>query len=216
MPAEKPPEGPDVDAAYALRSPEDVLRLYRDWAATYDTVWAAEMQFALPVHVAEAFLAAGGTGPVLDVGAGTGLLGQALRDRGFAGRLDGIDLTPEMLERARAKGIYDDLVTADVTRPLPVAGPYAGFVSSGVFTHGHVGPEALDRLMTVAAPGAVFLLAINPVLYRTAGFETTLAAFGARIGAVTLTPVAIYGAAAAAKDPAHAADHSQLVHFRKA
>lgn len=212
MPAKKP----DVDAAYALRSQDDVLRLYRDWAATYDTAWAAAMEFLLPGRVAEAFLAAKGTGPVLDVGAGTGLLGQALRDRGYSGRLDAIDLTPEMLEQARAKGVYDDLVTADVMRPLPVARPYAGFVSSGVFTHGHVGPQALDQLMSVAAPGALFMLAINPMLYRAAGFDATLASFGTRIGAVQLTEVPIYGAAAVATDPAHAADHSQLVHFRKA
>lgn len=211
-----PAEEPDLDAAYALRSQEDVLRLYREWAATYDAGWAAGMEFLLPGHVAAAFLAAGGEGPVLDVGAGTGLLGRALRDRGFRGRLDGIDLSPEMLAQARAKGIYDDLVTADVTQPLPLAGPYAGFVSSGVFTHGHVGPAALEPLMAVAAPGAVFMLAINPVLYRAAGFDATLAGFGTRIGTVQLTPVPIYGAAAAMKDPAHAADHSQLVHFCKA
>jgi hypothetical protein len=41
------------------------------------------MEYRLPAHVAAAFVSAGGTGPVLDVGAGTGLLAEALRAQGF-------------------------------------------------------------------------------------------------------------------------------------
>ena len=34
---------PDLHAAFALRTPEDCLRLYRDWAESYDAGFAAEM-----------------------------------------------------------------------------------------------------------------------------------------------------------------------------
>lgn len=44
---------------------------------------------------------------VLDVGCGTGLAAPHLRP--YANRLDGVDLSPAMLARAQARGIYDEL-----------------------------------------------------------------------------------------------------------
>ena len=49
---------------------------------------------------------------ILDVGCGTGLVGEAVRDLG--GRLDGVDVSPAMLEKAKAKGVYNSLVEADL------------------------------------------------------------------------------------------------------
>ena len=49
---------------------------------------------------------------ILDIGCGTGLVGAALRD--LAGRLDGVDLSPAMLEKAKAKGVYDELFQGDL------------------------------------------------------------------------------------------------------
>ena len=73
---------PDLTAALTSPSADATLRLYRDWAASYETGFVAEMQYRLPGHVAAAFVAAGGRGPVLDVGAGTGLLAENLRALG--------------------------------------------------------------------------------------------------------------------------------------
>ncbi|MCA3449386.1 MAG: class I SAM-dependent methyltransferase [Rhodobacter sp.] len=207
---------PDLHAAFALRSPDDCLRLYRDWAATYDAGFAADMEYRLPAHVAGAFMAAGGTGPVLDVGAGTGLLAGALRGLGFRDEIDGIDLSPQMLEQARAKGIYRHLTKADVTRPLPLPGGYRGIVSSGTFTHGHVGPVALAPVFAVAAAGALFALSVNLRVWSAAGFDTALAAMGRQVRDLQMTQVAIYGAAAARLDPDHADDRAMIVLFRKA
>jgi predicted TPR repeat methyltransferase len=53
---------------------------------------------------------------ILDLGCGTGLSGIAF-DR-LANRLDGIDLSPDMLSKARSRGIYDDLHVADIEVPL--------------------------------------------------------------------------------------------------
>lgn len=49
---------------------------------------------------------------ILDLGCGTGLMGAAIRHR--ARRLDGIDLSPAMVERSRARGIYDRLDAGDL------------------------------------------------------------------------------------------------------
>jgi SAM-dependent methyltransferase len=209
-------EGPDLSSALALTSDEDRLRLYRAWAATYDEGFAAAMEYRLPAHVAAAFLSGLGEGPILDVGAGTGLLAEALRAQGFDGAIDGVDLSPDMLAVAGGKGLYRHLAQADVTRPLPLAGGYAGVVSSGTFTHGHVGPEALDLLLGVAAPGALFAVSVNSGVWAARGFDRALAALTGRIIAPTLAEVAIYGPAAADRDPDHAAQTARIVLFRKA
>lgn len=49
---------------------------------------------------------------ILDLGCGTGLMGMAVRH--LAARLDGIDLSPAMVERSRARGIYDRLDAGDL------------------------------------------------------------------------------------------------------
>ncbi|MDO8882191.1 MAG: class I SAM-dependent methyltransferase [Pseudotabrizicola sp.] len=200
----------DLNAAFALNGPEDCARLYAAWAASYDAEFAAEMDYRLPAHVAAAFLAHGGSGPVLDVGAGTGLLAGHLRNMGFAGAIDAVDLSVDMLDSARAKGLYRHLHRADITRPLALTGPYSGVVSSGTFTHGHVGPEAIVQLERQAARGALFAVSINEGVYRSMGFD---AALSERPG-VTFLDVQIYGPAAAAKDPDHAAQRGLIAIWR--
>ena len=49
---------------------------------------------------------------ILDIGCGTGLAGAEIR--GLARRLDGVDLSPAMLEKARSKTVYDRLEQADL------------------------------------------------------------------------------------------------------
>ena len=208
-------EDPDLAAALALTSTEDRLRLYRAWAASYDEGFAAAMEYRLPAHVAAAYLSAAGTGPVLDVGAGTGLLAGALRAQGFAGVIDGVDLSAEMLAVAGEKGLYRRLVQADVTRALPLEGGYAGVVSSGTFTHGHVGPEAFGPLLEVAAPGALFAFSVNAGVWDVLGFGLALAAMGGQITGLAVAEVAIYGPAAQARDPDHALQTARVVRFRK-
>ncbi|MFC2969844.1 class I SAM-dependent DNA methyltransferase [Acidimangrovimonas pyrenivorans] len=206
-------EGPDLDAAYALKTPEDSVRLYRDWAASYDSDFASSMDYRLPQAVADAFAAAGGAGPVLDVGAGTGLLAEGLARHGI-GPVDALDISAEMLETARGKGFYRELMQADLTQGLSIADDsYGGITSSGTFTHGHVGPEALDELMRIARPGARFALSINAAVYREAGFAAKLDSLGGALRDLRLEEVPIYGAAA---DPAHRGDTALVALFVKA
>lgn len=202
----------DLDKAYALNGPEDCARLYADWAASYDAGFAADMDYRLPAHVAAAFLAHGGSaGPVLDVGAGTGLLAAALRDQGLTADIDGIDLSPDMLARAAEKRLYRQLFAADVTQALALHRRYGGIVSSGTFTHGHVGPGALDHLEAVATPGALFALSINAGVYRDKGFDRALA----QRPDVRLIEVAIYGPGARQGTAGHADDRALIALWRQ-
>jgi predicted TPR repeat methyltransferase len=55
-------------------------------------------------------------GEVLDLGCGTGLMGPYLRP--MAGRLTGVDLSGKMLERARGRGVYDQLECGEIVEYL--------------------------------------------------------------------------------------------------
>lgn len=182
---------PDLEAAYALETPEDSVRLYSGWAATYDTSFAAAHGYVAPREVARIYREEGGAEPVLDIGAGTGLVGEHMR--GLS--VDAIDISREMLDVAAAKGLYRRCLCADLTGRLDIAdAAYAGFVSAGTFTHGHVGPACLPELMRIAAPGALFVLSINARVFDSAGFGSAFAELVAEgaIGPVDFRSVPIY------------------------
>ena len=205
-----------LKGALGLTGPEACLAHYRDWAASYDQGFASEMQYLLPAHVAAAFIGARGQGPVLDVGAGTGLLTEALRQMGFDSPVDAVDFSVEMLERAAEKRIYAGLFQADITKPLALPRRYGGIVSSGTFTAGHVGPGALPNLLAVAAPGAQFALSINRRVWTSAGFDRALDGLAGenRITGLQLIEVEVYGQAALRIDSEHAADRAMIALFR--
>ena len=90
--------------------------------------------------------------------------------------MDGVDISPEMLKQAERKGHYRKLIEADLTKPLPIAdATYAGLTSAGTFTHGHVGPEALNELIRVLRPGAVCAIGVNAAFFVKANFENVFA-----------------------------------------
>ncbi|MBB94312.1 MAG: methyltransferase [Rhodobacteraceae bacterium] len=201
-----------LKAAYSLQTPNDSRALYARWAEDYDTDFAAGQAYALPAATARAFVAAGGGGPVLDVGAGTGLCGVALAEAG-AGPVDAVDISPEMLAVAGQKGVYRTLLEADLYAGVTVAdGAYGGIVSSGTFTHGHVGPEVLDEVLRLAAPGAVLALAINAAHFQAGGFAAAFDRLAPRIEGLALPEVRIYGDDAAG---AHKDDMAKIAVFRK-
>src|SRR6201999_4397445 len=72
-----------------------------------------------------------------------------------AGRLDGIDLSPAMIEKARARGIYDGLVVGDIETAL--VGRYDLILAADTLVYlGDLGPlfaAVADHL----APGGFFL-----------------------------------------------------------
>lgn len=211
--APDPKAKPTLTAAYALKTPQDNLRLYADWAGTYDQSFAQSMDYQLPAHVAHLFADLGGEGPVLDVGAGTGLLAEALRARSSA-VIDALDLSADMLAVAGGKGLYRKLIEADLTKALPILpDSYGGVVSSGTFTHGHVGPDALDKLIAVARPGALFVLSVNAEHFEARGFAAKFEALADKITDYDIRTVSIYGAKAEA---AHTNAKGHLAVFRRA
>ena len=191
-------------AAYGLDSPDANRALYARWADTYDSGFVVDSGYTYPAVVADVFAAhglsdVGADEAIVDIGCGTGLAGHALRRHG-AVTIDGIDISAEMLRRAAAKHhdgrpIYRTLLEADLTRPLDIAdGAYAGALSVGTFTHGHVGPDVLAGILRIIRPGGRAAIGINAAHFAAAEFGTTLDALveQGRIAELQLIDAPIY------------------------
>lgn len=155
--------------AYAVKNADDIRNLYRDWAATYDEdLTGKDLQYVAPREAVNVFVRhfEERSAHILDVGCGTGLSGLALVDAGFD-QIDGIDLSPDMLEQARAKGAYGNLYEADLTVGLKFADDtYDAAISVGTFTHGHVGPDGLDEVIRVVKPSGIVCVTINEGVFE--------------------------------------------------
>lgn len=164
---------PYLDRAYALTGTGEARDLYDEWAATYDADVTGDAQgYVAPGLAADALVrVAGVPGAILDAGCGTGLVGAELARRG-ASTVDGLDLSPGMLERARATGAYRDLDTADLTAPLDVPDDhYDALVCVGTLTHGHVGPAALAEFARVVRAGGYVVATVLDDIWETDGFR---------------------------------------------
>ena len=137
-------------------APADYVRSLFDGFAPH---FEAKLQGQLGYRTPELLLAllrrhlpeAGRFAHVLDLGCGTGLMGPLLRP--LADRLDGVDLSPRMLEAARAKGVYDGLAQGEI------AAHVAGLAQS---------PDLVLDLVT-AADVLVYVGDLEPLLRALAG-----------------------------------------------
>lgn len=168
--------GGHLAKVYDAKDARQVAALYDAWADSYE----AEMAQAGYRHpsIGLALLSRylpRGAGPVLDAGAGTGLLGDWLGIMGYPAA-EALDISEGMLAVARAKGAYARYHRLALGSALPFAdGHFGGVISTGVFTTGHVGAEALDELIRICRPGGVMVLTVKDTLWH-GGFSARLAA----------------------------------------
>tara|TARA_B100001173_G_scaffold279921_1_gene263017 strand:+ start:357 stop:980 length:624 start_codon:yes stop_codon:yes gene_type:complete len=182
-----------LENAYDLKSPTDNIKLYSVWAETYDMDFINEMQYQLHFSVADEFILNGGEGLVLDVGAGTGALAQALLQKGKFS-IEATDISEEMLEIAKSKNIYKRSFLSDLTKEVPVDNSfYDGVVSSGTFTHGHVGPSSIRELVRVTKPGGLITISINEKHWISRDFEVEVEKLSQYIRNYTIKKISIYG-----------------------
>lgn len=96
-----------------------IRALFDSYAAFFDRHLQDKLNYKAPTLLRDAVLQASGKQPfacVIDVGCGTGLMGQAIKPQ--ATTLIGIDLSPRMLRQAEAKKIYDALLEGDAATSL--------------------------------------------------------------------------------------------------
>jgi len=122
-----PPEM--IAACEAIKSaprsdPGYVRHLFDQFSADYDQRMIGQLAYAAPqilFDLAAMVMPGSENLAILDLGCGTGLAGTIFKP--LAARLDGVDLSPAMIEKARARGIYDELQVGDLENALAAAGP---------------------------------------------------------------------------------------------
>jgi len=139
--------------------PESYVRtLFDGYAPGFDQALRQGLGYRAPELLLRAVEASGARmkfGSVLDLGCGTGLAGAAFRP--YCDWLVGVDLSPAMLARARAKGLYDRLAEGEV----------AAFLAS------EAAAQARYHLI-VAADVFMYLDALTPVLTAAVQVAATM------------------------------------------
>jgi SAM-dependent methyltransferase len=158
--------------AFASSDKKSLESLYKDWALTYDEESAAA-GFRLP-SLTPGFLAryvSPTDQPILDAGCGTGLTGDNLNILGYK-NIVGIDLSEEMLERASALGVYNQLEKMTLGESLDFpSNHFAAVISTGVFTEGHAPSTSFDELIRVTKPNGYLVFNVRDDIYEERGFR---------------------------------------------
>ena len=184
-----------LNDAYSVKTPEDNITLYKVWASSYDDDFAKKNDYRSPVLISNYYDKYSNKNdvPVLDVGAGTGLIAEVMNKKNTID-IDAIDISPEMLESAKSKNCYNKLIEADLTKNLDIANNYYGaIVSAGTFTHGHIGPNALDELLRVTKPSGLFVITIHSKVYVNQNFEQKFQDINEQITDLTFHEEKAYG-----------------------
>lgn len=151
--------GEDVPA----RADDEYLRVLFDrFAGSFDEN-LSELGYRAPELLAATlgeYVATDGRLEILDAGCGTGLCGPLLRS--MARRLVGVDLSPGMVDMARPRNVYDELVVGELcafmfARP----GAFDVIVSADTLVYFGALEEAAAAACQCVRPGGVFAFTVE-------------------------------------------------------
>ena len=160
------------------RNDNRLTEVYRDWAKKYDydndhvlgTVSQPKSVNLLSTILKDK------TAKIIDVGCGTGLVGEKLKAKDFI-YFDGIDISKDMLSIAKSRG-YRNLFLGSLNKQLPVLDDaYDAAMCIGVFTHGHVSSDGFNELCRIVKPGGYVCFTINEGVFEEYGFKEMIAEF---------------------------------------
>jgi len=91
-----------------------VSSLFNRYADQFDEHLVGKLDYHVPERIGETIKSINPAHPldILDLGCGTGLCGVMLKP--MAGRLVGVDLSPNMVAKARQRGVYDEVIEGDL------------------------------------------------------------------------------------------------------
>jgi SAM-dependent methyltransferase len=148
----------------------DVRSGYAEWVATYEQT----VEDAMDIHLLESLREV----PwetihhAADLGCGTGRTGAWLRERGIE-TIDGVDLTPEMLDVARAREVYRRLVEANVSSTGLDSGAYDLVVTCLVDEHlADLRPLYVEARRIARPEGLYVLVGFHPHFIMASGMPT--------------------------------------------
>lgn len=162
--------------------PEAIKAYYANWAESYDSdldgyYTAPRMMAGLLCEFLDDnpsdLPSERGDVEIMDTGCGTGLVGEMLDQSGFR-KIDGTDISEEMVEKARELDVYRMLEgNVDVNEPPKPewVDAYDAVTSCGVFTLGHVPPKALHQLVKMTRPGGVIIASTRTTYYNETDYQ---------------------------------------------
>jgi predicted TPR repeat methyltransferase len=149
--------------------PEGYVRaLFDGYASGFDKALTEGLDYRAPALLFDAVQAAHASaglkfGSVLDLGCGTGLA--ALPFRPFSDWMVGVDLSPAMLAQARAKGLYDRLIEAEVRHFLAeeakISVRYHLVLAADVFMYFDDLAPVLEAASQVVAPTGQLVFSVE-------------------------------------------------------
>lgn len=145
----------------------DPAEHYDGWANSYNEDLLNEYGYSAHKIASAAFatIVTSKQASIIDVGAGTGLVGLELVKQGFS-NIDGIDISKNMLAEAAKTGVYRELIWQDVEQDAVIGdGAYDAVISVGSFGIGHMGPESFAGLIRMARPGGPVVIFMNAEPY---------------------------------------------------
>jgi predicted TPR repeat methyltransferase len=146
-------------------APEQYVKeLFDGYAARFENELVGNLHYRAPEILHALFaphVALGAKLDIVDLGCGTGLGGAAFRS--LARRLDGIDLSPRMIEQARARAIYQELIVGELVASLRARAParYDLALATDVLVYlGDLAP-LFAAVARVVRPGGWFLFSVE-------------------------------------------------------
>lgn len=143
-----------------------VEALFDDYAARFEAELLAGLRYEAPARLAGLVEAELGrrkvqqVGNALDLGCGTGLMGERLRRR--ASFLVGVDLSGGMIDAAARKGIYDRLEKAELTAFLAESGGEDDLVTAAdVLNYCGALTPVFGAVFARLAPGGLFAFTLE-------------------------------------------------------
>ena len=162
--------------AYDVKTPKDSQDLYREWASTYDHDLIHNYGYVAPSRVISEFhhhltSSSHPTKTILDAGCGTGLVAEFISKEYpnvlSCASIDGMDISHEMLQKAKVKNLYANLYQMDLTQKIKHSTRYDAIISVGTFTHGHVGPNGILHLLEIMTSGGILCFSVNEGVWES-------------------------------------------------
>jgi predicted TPR repeat methyltransferase/Tfp pilus assembly protein PilF len=162
---ESDPQARHLLAAVSGENPERpaegyVRKLFDASAPTFDREVAGKLCYDIPREMVVALRAIDpGPWDVLDLGCGTGLVGVAIAP--FGRRLVGVDIAPNMIEAARRRNVYTELLCADLSEALNST--FDVVTSADVFIYVGKLDEVVPAIRKALQPRGLFAFSVELV-----------------------------------------------------
>ena len=161
-----------IQWVYASKNEQELAERYDQWAKTYEEDLERDFSWYGPIRAVESAVKyVSKDARILDAGAGTGLVGALMAERGYQD-LVAMDLSSGMLDEARKKNVYKEFHQMVMGETLGFdTDAFDAVMSVGVLTVGHAPASSLDELVRVTRSGGHIIYTLRPDLFEEGGFK---------------------------------------------